>query len=896
MLERVDTTTVENIVKFVKNYKEIDNEGNEIKAEVYESLGYINLLAVRTHSTTGKFDDVLYVYWKNIDEKWVGVKTSGFTTKPSKPNKNSKRFMIVEGWHKNVYASGFHKNKNEENSKHWACRQFKSIPYVEISTINSLSGEYTRKSINVKQNNFDANLHRYVNYQNAITLDGEIKFKPNDVTPDYVRSSLIGSQVFQSYEQHKEFMERLVDPATAIGQTSFSYLLVSKKTLDEYFKKVGVKEDTSLKNGKPKGSKSEKSKPKESKSKESEIGKSGVNLGEFGKLEKTGNKVSDEVSDEVFYDEVEIDNDYTGIFATDNNNKYIDMEPADVAIIRDEKIKPELKPDTLKISDKYYATIGVNPEEISFYTPLVYINDFLIPQTNITNFCLDYSSFLPQVMVEFVDMTNELLSTNIPKPGSYIKVYIGAYDDIHYRPIRQDFIITNISKTNKTGGDYQNLRNPLKYKITGTLNVPLGFKRGSWSSGNQTACKVISHISQMMGLGFATNFEKDDDKDYKNEINMMKWQNDQNKSYFDFIKHVTKHACHSPYTFFTSFIDQYYYLNFVECRRLLSHGGKLENTKQIIYSSIKSNMREKNKSVDENEKKEDFYFISNSEEYKGWTNYIEEYYELNDGYSVMSDGYSKYVGCSSNWWKELWNKNNIKIHIRPIDNLYRDRNGIIKPLPYKIKKDTYIPLNLIETTNNDYRQQLNSYTNPTSANSLVDFDGEKIDNVHKLYYYAQVQNDFQMKFLKKCGISVRLQNYNPSITKYSRIWVEIYDMHRNSSVNIRKDDRVDDLSESIVKTYLKEKNDDIIIFDDERGKDNEYQVFNRSLSGWYVVTEMKILYNTVKDFQGNTYKKLQTQLILNRIDYKPTFRSEYNIAKLAVDKYMEENHKIIMDI
>ena len=52
---------------------------------------------------------------------------------------------------------------------------------------------------------------------------------------------------------------------------------------------------------------------------------------------------------------------------------------------------------------------------------------------------------------------------------------------------------------------------------------------------------------------------------------------------------------------------------------------------------------------------------------------------------------------------------------------------------------------------------------------------------------------------------------------------------------------------------------------------------------------MKISYNTVKDFSGVTYKKLQTQLILNRIEYKPTFYSEYEMAKKAIEKYKCDN-------
>ena len=125
------------------------------------------------------------------------------------------------------------------------------------------------------------------------------------------------------------------------------------------------------------------------------------------------------------------------------------MASDDICIIQ--YSEPSIKVDKLNISEKNYVAMGVDPEKVSYYVPVVFINDFMIPQTNITNFYLDYSSFVPQVMVEFVDITNNMLSTNIPKPGSYIKVLIGGGygDEKYYKPIRQDFIITNITKTNK---------------------------------------------------------------------------------------------------------------------------------------------------------------------------------------------------------------------------------------------------------------------------------------------------------------------------------------------------------------------------------------------------------------------------------------------------------------
>ena len=52
---------------------------------------------------------------------------------------------------------------------------------------------------------------------------------------------------------------------------------------------------------------------------------------------------------------------------------------------------------------------------------------------------------------------------------------------------------------------------------------------------------------------------------------------------------------------------------------------------------------------------------------------------------------------------------------------------------------------------------------------------------------------------------------------------------------------------------------------------------------------MKISYNTVRDYAGGTYKKLQTQLILNRIEYKPSYHSDYEMARKAIEKYKSDN-------
>jgi hypothetical protein len=251
-----------------------------------------------------------------------------------------------------------------------------------------------------------------------------------------------------------------------------------------------------------------------------------------------------------------------------------------------------------------------------------------------------------------------------------MKVLIdGLGDRKYYKPIRQDFVITNINKTNKTGGEYQNYPNancPIKYKLTGILNVPLGFRKMTWSSSKINARQAMFNISNTAGIGFATNFATNSD------VDVMRWVNTQNKSYYDFMKDITLHSCYSPYTFFTSFIDQYYVLNYVECRRLLSHGGKKDDSPQMIYNCIMPDtqgVKTETEDLNNGEQKVEHYFLSNSCEYKGWTNYIEEYYEINDGYSMVSDGCRKILTYSDRvGFKDVSSKN-YRFLFTPIDNL-----------------------------------------------------------------------------------------------------------------------------------------------------------------------------------------------------------------------------------
>lgn len=588
---------------------------------------------------------------------------------------------------------------------------------------------------------------------------------------------------------------------------------------------------------------------------------------------------------------------FPNINGVDDNNYY--GEFLGTSINRVQLVEPtlEIKDFIYTIKERYDTS---NPEyKYAYRIPLITIDEYLIRQIDITDFRLEYNDFLPSLNFDFVDSENRLLTINPPRAGSIISVYIGGNgDELYYKPIRQDFILTSIRKID---GGNQGRGDIIKYRVYGKYNIPYGYKKESWDAGTCTAMQALFNVGVWCGLGFATNFTK------TNTCDEMYWLNDNTKSLVEFMEDIAGHACYSPNTFFTSFVDQYNVLNFVECHSLLSHGGSKEDVPAMIYRSYPAVMvsdpfdriektpynqlpikpwdteKEENSPhyLDNSYQKLSSYYISNNDKYNGWTNYIKGYYEINN---FVSDG------C-----KTTVEFNNERFVIRPIDNLKRDSSKYeIQDLPSKPTVDSYIPTNLIQTSNKDYvNEHSSSYRdNPTTMESFNNFGEVAGDNIFPMYYFAEVQNKYQMNMMKKSGLHVTLQNYNPAITKFSRIWVDIYDKNIDSKLKekkIYKSDKGngDDSSLSYEK-YKKEYNDNLLTFEGEDDpelelKDKDYYgTYNRGLSGWYVVTSMEIRY----DPDDNN---LNMELVLNRIEKKPMFKSEYTMAVEGVKKYKNEN-------
>lgn len=459
------------------------------------------------------------------------------------------------------------------------------------------------------------------------------------------------------------------------------------------------------------------------------------------------------------------------------------------------KIEPTIALKEMDIDDIESGTENENTEESnnkssvmgdkipslqSHYTPIVKINDYIVMSNSILNLEIDCNYMIPTISVTFYDLDDSFSTRNFPKDGDVLCFYMGAGDgEKTFKPIRADFNIKNITNLSS---DINKL-----YKIYGELNIDYLYNENCSYYKDMTSYDALLKIASELKIGFASNIENTDDK--------QTWLNCYN-SKRDLIENITRSSYKDEISFFTSYIDLYYYLNYVECNSIFNDSDNDTGDETTAPISKVSNsftdlkIYKKYSDIDD-DSVENYDYLTNDPSMLNNDTFISSYGVVSNSNNIKDMiGYKAYLN-----YYDMNNEEYIQEFITPITSEGSKLEPVNKPT-----------------------KNINEIENNTRTNWL----GIQSDNVHANYKHSLMNNKINVSEFDKYGLEVTLPVFNPRIIKMQKIYCKIYNKDPNK--------RWEELTQEQIEQEVAKD-------------DPKYHLVDKKLTGWYVVTGYKFVFN-----------------------------------------------------
>ena len=454
-------------------------------------------------------------------------------------------------------------------------------------------------------------------------------------------------------------------------------------------------------------------------------------------------------------------------------------------------IEPAIELDPMQILDiesgtenSDDTTIKEKPSKFSQVVPDIRINGYDVQMDRLNLFSLKNDAFYPTIKIQFADVDGFFTSRFYPKDGDLIQVNIRSQgDETTFKPIRIDFTIVDCKPVGGGGGVSAS-----EYLVLGRMYVPNLFTENVEYEEEVTSWDALLNIAERLQLGYASNVEETAD--------VMTWTNP-NDTTETWIQDIVANSYLSDETFFTSYIDPYYYLTMVDVNRLFSQEGAIEAS-QTFSQNAGDTMGAEGAEGQEDEFPN---YLSNMIQMQGGARYISKHELVNkSGEISKANGYKRYT----QYW-DLEAKEWVSEFVDPLTN---DTPGMIAATKGRIIDGE------VEGPRNDQVK--------------YKYLGTQGDNVHPEFQYATVQNYQNNSEINKMGMVIELDTVNPALVRYSRIYVQILEY-----------------ASPIKNTLLAPSNDDIEGDEapqtrsgdpDENDQSSENGVVNEYLTGFYVIT------------------------------------------------------------
>ena len=429
--------------------------------------------------------------------------------------------------------------------------------------------------------------------------------------------------------------------------------------------------------------------------------------------------------------------------------------------------------------------------KFSTMIPLIRVNQYEIQGDRLEMFELSCTGFYPTCRFSFIDRDGLFTARHYPKDGDIIQLNIRSQgEETTFKPIRIDFTIEDI----KPMGGGGSTSSASQLMISGRMHVPNLFTEKVQFQDNTSWNSLLS-IAEELQLGYASNVEDTDDQQI--------WTNPYDTSY-KFMQDITANSYLNDESFFTSYIDPYYYLTMVDVNKLFDNEDQdLEAVKAFLQNAPDTIGRNDGDDSDFDAP----YFLSSLTQYQGTANYISKYQQVNkSGQISKNNGYKRYT--------QYWDLEAKEFISEFVDPIVGDTPGMVPATKGRLVQG--------------------EVEGPRTDQVKFKYLGTQGDNVHANYYYGSILNYQNMQEIEKFGMELELDTINPSIFRYSRIYVEIIETATNVKSVLTGPDNDDNVPEDAQRRQDK---DPEVTAD----KTSDTGIKNEYLSGFYVITGIEYI-------------------------------------------------------
>lgn len=415
--------------------------------------------------------------------------------------------------------------------------------------------------------------------------------------------------------------------------------------------------------------------------------------------------------------------------------------------------------------------------------PFIRINTYKININDIVKFKLSSSGFIPTLDIVFYDR-DKIFSGDFVKDGDYVELYIRSKNDKKFKKIRTDFDIIKVVSNPTDDG--------IVYSLSCVQKIPMIFRERQISLLNDSSFNHLMQICDLTGLGFASNEVSTEDR-------MTRLC--PSDTLGNFIKKTTETSYKNDDSFFTSYIDIYDYLCFVNVNNTFSLDDELEDAYLDVISELS-----KDKNATDDGVKSKLVF-TNLPKYEGTSSFITKYSLFNNSGNIwMNNGYMTNV--------QYMDMDDLQFRAFKMDTLTT-----------RGAENDYIILKG-KSGDNSYLNHIRDNVNPRLYSTLRE------GNLHPNYHYAKSLNNRNNLEIEKMGMTVQLDGFSSNIYRYKRIPVAIY--------------TTGDIVTATINTTRNEQNGDNMN-NGANNYDNNW-ILNTFMSGWYVVKDYYISWDNDSGF------------------------------------------------